>query len=177
MGTTDAETNDKMARTAPELASVYAKYPLRKEYWLDVNGKLDENTPAFIPYKKDPHGGTPPLKKDYVWGPGSRTWGYYHILTREAYVTINGRLSNIVMIDCCCLGTPEQKFSDEVIQIVYNRSIASKPDDFLAMKEALELARGISIMHYNQTQGNQLVHLAFSVATQAPGFTGEVKLK
>ena len=163
----DSERNERMARVAPELESSWAAYPLNRKDWLDNAATLSNEdgstSPAFIPYEKDPNFPTTALKADYVWGAGQRGFGYYHLLTRDAYKVLTARIVNKgPPLQCCCLGPPSNsKFSSEdydfVAEIVYNRSIASTPDDMLAQKEAINIARGEANMHYNMSQNVQLV--------------------
>ena len=157
----DSEKNERMARFVPELKSPLASYPLRREAWLDVNATVNNEdgtrTPAFIPYKADPNFPVPALKDDYVWGPGSRGFGYYHILTRDAYKTLNVRIRNKGKpTQCCCFGSPDSAQAaedyDVVSEIVYNRSVATRPDDIQAVKDALAIARGEAQLEYNTSQ-------------------------
>lgn len=160
---TDEEKNEMMVRVAPELASSWAKCPLRREYWLDLSATIENDngtqTPAFIAHKKDPNFPTPLLKEDYVWGAGPRGYGYYHLLTRESYVALNARVkSNRPSLNCCCFGSAQENEDwDVVSDIVYNRSVSPKPDDIVAYKAALNNARFTSEMTYNTTQNIQLV--------------------
>ena len=150
----DSEKNERMARVAPELESSWAAYPLNRKDWLDNAATLSNEdgstSPAFIPYEKDPSFPTPALKADYVWGFGPQGFGYYHLLTRDAYKVLTTRVKNKgPPLQYCCLGPPsDSKFSSEdydvVLEIVYNRSIASTPDDMLAHKEAINIARGLT---------------------------------
>ena len=150
------DINDILPRVAPELASKYAKHPLAREMWLDASVKTDEFV-AFIPHPKDPNFPEPAMKEDYVWGPGPMGYGYYHLLTRASYKVLHARLSNKSSVGCCCVPqSREQSNLDEVKTIVYNRSIASRPDDLLAYKEALAYARGEAQLAYHVSQNIQL---------------------
>ncbi len=130
---------------------------MKREVWLDASYKSDEII-AFIPHKKDPNYPTPLIKEDYVWGPGPKGYGYYHLLTRAAYIALHARLSHQSSVGCCCMPQRQELVDlDETKDIVYNRSIASRPDDILAYKEAIALAQGEAQTVYNQTQDLQLV--------------------
>jgi hypothetical protein len=156
----DWKTNEKMVKVAPELASSFAEYPMTREYWLDPITKINDNTPAFISHPKDPNQLTsPPLKIDYVYGPGPLGIGYYHLLTRESYISLHRRLRNEATVQCCCFGssTPGAEFQYEVKNIVYNRSIATRPDDILGQQQAIEKAQGIANSEYQMSQNIQLV--------------------
>ena len=169
MTTRDDEINAAMPKVQPELASKYVSYPMKRQVWLSIDGQIDGNIPAFIPHKKDPNFPKPPLKEDYVWGAGPRGFGYYHILCREAYKILYHRVNGMRAIGgpgqgCCCASPPPPTDSqkptakeiDDVKDVMYNRSIASRPDDFLAQKEAIEAARGVAQAHYHTDQNIQL---------------------
>jgi len=163
--TRDDEINAAMPKVAPELASKYVSYPMKRQVWLSVNGQIDGNVPAFIPHKKDPNFPNTPLKDDYVWGTGPRGFGYYHILCREAYVILYHRISFMVAPgSCCSCYSPQPSHGEapsanelhDVKEVIYARSVSSRPDDFLAVKEAIEAARGVAQKHYHVDQNIQL---------------------
>ena len=141
MGDKNAKTNEKMVKFAPELASEYAKYPLSYRSWMSPDAQGPKNSPCFI---SAPRGA--PMKMDYVHGPGPKGFGYYHVLTRDSYVILYARLTNEMPGCCCdCRPTVRQEVSDwdDVKTICYNRSVATKPDDAQAKKDALAIARGV----------------------------------
>lgn len=126
---------------APELASVYAKYPLSCSAWMSPDAKGPSGAACFV---SAPRGS--PLKTDYVHGPGPKGFGYYHLLTRDSYVILYARLTNDMPGCCCdCRPTVRQEVSDwdDVKTTVYNRSVATKPDDVQAKKDAISIARGV----------------------------------
>lgn len=153
---TDSENNASMARVGrviPELKSPLVLYPLKRENWLDLNATSINNedgtsTPAFIPYKKDPGYPAPTVKEDYVWGAGPHSWGYYHLLTKNAYEVLHYRLLKEAKPAgqwCCVLSSNPavaREDYDVVKVILYNRSKASIPDDFQAQADAVDDARG-----------------------------------
>lgn len=152
-----------MGKVCPELTSEYAKYPMSRDAWLSPDGTGPNSAPAFIQQAQDVG-----PKPNYVYGPGPKNLGYYHILTRESYKILYARLRNEMPISCCCFGTStrdEVDAWDTTKTIVYNRSIASKPDDQLGAKEAIEISRGTANAVYNQTQNEQLVVHAILLAT------------
>ncbi len=168
------ETNAAMKRVAPELSSKFAIYPLQRKFWLSPEAKSgpnnDQSITAFIAHPRNDKGTpSPSLKEDYVWGPGSFGFGYYHLLTRDSYKILHARMREEYGGDiCCCYGPvhstastgvlkPTGKDYDTVKNIMYNRSICSRPDDYLAQKEAIDAARGIAQQHYHQDQNFQLV--------------------
>ena len=155
------EINQKMARIAPELASSYAAYPLSaksgRTKWVNPSGgKTAKGEPCFIAGE----GKTQPMKHDYVYGAGSRGFGWYHLLTRDSYNNLYHRLQAATPVPCCaCSKEARQNLSDheDVVLIVYNRSVASIPDDEQGAKDAIAIARGTAKAVYNFTQNEQLV--------------------
>ena len=108
---------------------------------------------------------------DYAHGAGKRGWGYYHLLTRESYVILYSRLTQ-EMPGVCCAVTPAQYKEvsawDDVKQICYNRSVASRPDDAQAKEDALAIARGVAQAHYHTEQNFQLAVMV-GMHAAAPG--------
>jgi hypothetical protein len=154
------EKNAQMRSVFPELASPYAEYPMTREAWLSPDGTGPKSAPAFTA------GANVGPKPDYVYGPGPKTTGYYHILTRESYKNLYARTSNEAPVGCCCFGnTPEVEAWDTTKRITYNRSLASKPNDQLAAQEAIEIARQKAKNVYNATQNEQLLVHAMLLAT------------
>lgn len=167
MSDKNAETNAKMARFCPELASEYAKYPLQGiRAWLSPNGTGPKGVPCWI---SAPKGSA--MKMDYVHGPGKKGFGYYHILTRDSYTILYARLTH-EMPGCCCALSPTARKEvsdwDDVKQIVYNRSVATRPDDVQAKKDAIDIARGVAKAHYNVDQNFQLA-VGIGLHAAAPG--------
>uniref|UniRef100_A0A7S2URI4 Uncharacterized protein n=1 Tax=Attheya septentrionalis TaxID=420275 RepID=A0A7S2URI4_9STRA len=150
-----AETNTKMAKYAPELASSYAKYPLKRARWLPNGERGPKGEPLFLQAETANQG----VKMDYVFGPGPQGRGYYHLLTRKSYIALYVKLRNqSPMGACACTKDARQNFSDfdDVKKIVYNRSVASKPDDAQAAKDAISQARQTAQGHYNNDQNLQI---------------------
>ena len=78
-----------MPKVAPELASSYAKYPLKEKSWLGPNAKGPKGEPCFI--KESDNG----IKMDYVYCKnGINGPGYYHLLTKTSYVNLYSRVVN-----------------------------------------------------------------------------------
>ena len=165
MSNANSKTNENMVKVAPELASSFAQYPIKRKAWLHPSANInDSGTPAFISRPKDrKHKTMPPLLKlDYVYGPAKLGWGYYHLLTRESYIALWGRLRNEAHPPAriCCFVSPIGELYEEVKAIVYNRSTATRPDDILAYQESLGVAQGVATAHYNVDQNIQLIGLA-----------------
>lgn len=155
------ENNRKFAIVAPELASSYATYPLAKSHWVDFKGTTSAGEPCFVANPEV----DAIMKSDYVHGNGPLGRGYYHLLTREAYIALYARLTKTRPSGgFCCFGTQDvrQAMSDheDVENIVYYRSVASKPDDVQAVKDAIAKAEGVADGYYNITQTEQLVVMA-----------------
>ncbi|CAB9500074.1 expressed unknown protein [Seminavis robusta] len=163
MADKNAKINAKMARVCPELASEYARYPLQMKSWVSPDAMGPNKNPCWISAPR----GTTERKDDYAFGAGKKGWGYYHLLTRDSYTILYARLTN-EMPGCCCAFSAEARRQmsdwDDVKTIVYNRSVATIPDDAQAKKDAIRLAQGVAQAHYHEGQNFQL---AVGVATTA----------
>lgn len=92
--------NELLQAHIPELRiSRYGAYPMKQDTWLPINSGTSTGEPAFIPadsqvkYRDDAdYNKEIPIKKDYVFGTGPTGFGYYHLLTRQAYVILNTRI-------------------------------------------------------------------------------------
>lgn len=143
-----ANTMDaKISKFVPEMsASKYARYPLTRERWLMPTEFSPEQKPCFI--KGTTANGPPPIMEDYVFGRGPAGEGYYHLLTKESYKSLDARLTNEgpPVGDCClCLKSKAARLEydayDDVKRLVYNRSVASKPDDLVATQDAMNVTK------------------------------------
>jgi hypothetical protein len=146
MPATDTARNEVMGSVAPELLSLYAKYPLKQLAWLSPNGIGPNSAPGFIE-----DAGANIVKEHYVYGAGPKGRGHYHILTREAYTILYVRLQNTTPVVWCCFADSRKAGAEhfDVRQICYNRSVSPVPDDVVAAKTAEEIARGVAQAHYN----------------------------
>jgi hypothetical protein len=183
------DINEKMPLVAPELASKYARYPLEGNEWIapsamitidtpavDTNNSSDDNfenndgpeqIPAFIAKPKDPNFPNTAMKLDYVWGPGPRGYGYYHLLTKASYTILNNRLrlSQKATVDCCCFGgggnsasnVTKPIFDDDVMAVIYERSLSTKANDLVAERDVIENAKGVASAYYHTSQNIQMV--------------------
>ena len=126
--------------------------------WVNPNGgKTARGEPVFIKgFGKE----QPAVKPDYVYGPGTMGFGFYHFLTRESYHILYARLRSTAPSACCsCFNRAARQIIDEhddVMRICYNRSVASVPDDLQGAKDAEAIARGTAKTIYNFTQNEQL---------------------
>lgn len=158
------DMNTKMKEVAPELESQYAKYPLKRDRWFSLSEKDPEGKPIFVSLD-----GTTETMKDYVRGRGPRGEGFYHLLNQHAYKNLHQRLRNQAPAQCCaCTKTARQYYNEysDVQTVVYNRSIASIPDDGVGAKEAIAIARDTAQSHYHATQNEQLVIGVVQAATR-----------
>jgi hypothetical protein len=171
MSEKEREINESMARVARELESPYATYPLKRTHWLDANAPAsttedgNDAPKAFISHRKDKNFPTPTPKPDYVWGAGRRGFGYYHLLTIDSYQILNKRVRDKgPPLNCCCVGSSNAEFSrkdyDVVAEILHNRSLSPVPDDMVAAKNAIDIARGVAQAEYSMSQNVQLVVMA-----------------
>lgn len=143
--------NADMIRIAPELDSVYGRYPIRFKNWLDPSSSTDKGEPCFI---ASPDIG---VKQNYVYGRGPLGNGYYHLLTKPAYVNLYGRLqSSAPSPGCCCFGGNDYQTYQGVKDVMYNRYVGSIPDDVQAKKDALSKAKDTAQVWYQGTQNEQL---------------------
>jgi hypothetical protein len=137
---TDAKRNEAMGRVVPELRSKYATYPLKQGLaWLRPNENAPDSAPGFI---KD--AGAKTFKEHYVYGPGPKGYGHYHILTREAYVILHARLNNNSPMVWCCFAESRKAGAEhfDVRQICFARSVSNVPDDAIAAQSAIQVAQG-----------------------------------
>lgn len=157
------EINQMMVLVAAELASPYAKYPLiasnggESKMWVAPEGKTAKGEPCFI---QGPGKYQPSMKDDYIYGSGPLGFGWYHLLTRDSYHALHRRLLSSAPVPCCAFSkAARQELSDheDVSAIVYNRSVASAPDDEQGAKDAINIAKGTAQKAYNWTQNEQLV--------------------
>jgi len=164
----DEETNRKLVKWCPELASEYGKYPLQYPRWLDPKEKDPQGRPCFI---QGPDAG---MKEHYAYGPGKYGRGYYHLLTLPSYQALYAKLSHETPGGCCACSAAARKEYDEyddVKRIVHARSKATVPNDAKAYDDAIADAQVTAQMWYNGTQNEQL---AINTANVAAGLSGGV---
>ena len=133
--------NARMAELVPELKSEYGRYPMKREKWVpsSPNEKSPDGKPSFLASPRDP-GNTKPLLDDYVWGPGSRGFGYYHLTTKEAYATLEARLQSASAPTCCFGGSKDKSDLKELHIIMYYRAGSPKPDDDIAREHGAKMS-------------------------------------
>lgn len=134
--------NAKMARVVPELASSYATYPMAHSRWLKSNECGPRGEPCFL--KSD---GSREMKMDYAYGKGPYGEGYYHMLTREAYVNLYGRITNEAPACCACGKKASNAYDeyDDGKRLLYIRWHARVPNDVSA-QEGMDAAKDQACM-------------------------------
>lgn len=127
MGNKIEETNALMAKYAPELASEYSRYPLNNgRSWLKVTETTPKGEPCYISSTDTG------IKLHYVYGPGPKGFGYYHLMTRESYVALYARMTQESPVPFCCMfffskkDRKEYEDYDMVQTLVYARSRSTK---------------------------------------------------
>jgi len=102
-----AEMNEWLHSFLPEVRnSQFGEYPMKQQSWIWLNttvtGSDGVTNPAFIPttinvkFREDAnYNEKVPLKRDYVFGTGPKGFGYYHLLTRQAWVILNSRVGSM----------------------------------------------------------------------------------
>ena len=149
------EMNQKMAKVCPELASSYAKYPLKQSRWLDPQDTGPKGEPCFMASQQDAG-----VKMDYVFGPGRLSRGYYHLLTKDSYKILYARTLNTAPSGCCAFDKAARQAVDDhdtVKRLMYNRSVASIPDDAVGASDAIHGAKQTAQAFYHAGQNEQLV--------------------
>ena len=125
------DINEKK-QLVPELRnSPHAAYPMNRDRW--IRPTQEAKTPAadgkqatFVAQPAPPKGETNKVKQDYVWGPGSKGFGHYHLLTKEAYVALASRQSSTEE------NSDMEDLRDVYRIVVYPRSKSPVPKDTYA---------------------------------------------
>jgi len=163
----------------PETAgNNYADYPMTGDRWLRSNEKTPKGEPCFISTENK----MPPTgpKNGYVWGPGPNTFGYYHLTTKAAHVSLYNRIvagkvnTGVGNDGCCdCFGTPDPatqmpkiKADDrDTLRLLFHaRTAATKANDAQAFKDQHADAKGTAQAFYHYDQNAQLVHMVGAAA-------------
>ena len=178
-----ATVNAFMKEYLPETAGcTYADFPMQHARWLQPKETTTTpdggDMPCFIKTGNElPAQGS---KQGYVWGPGPLGFGYYHLLTKSAHVTLYTRILNRRVFlgpnvgggGCCgCFGEMDPRAQmpkgvkaddiDDLRRLFHARSVASIPNDGVAAQDALGEARATAQAHYHFDQNIQLgMHVA-----------------
>lgn len=153
MAKTQMSPNERL-QLVPELRSPFARYPLDRPRW--IRPTRETHTPkddgaelTFIACPPPPKGTKNDVKMNYVWGPGSKGYGYYHLLTKESYVALSARMHSECAppIPCCGGATKESEEKRNELEHVYllivnPRSKSPVPKDTYAMNHTYADAGG-----------------------------------
>jgi hypothetical protein len=153
--TKEDEMNAKMVKVAPELASSYARYPLNGSRWLMPKEKGPKGEPCFIASPTDDG-----LKPDYVYGPGRAGKGYYSLLTRDAYNILHPRVAGQAPSGCCAFSAESRKEADDhddVRRLMYNRQMATIPNDAVGESDGLAASKQVADGHFQVEQNVQFM--------------------
>lgn len=133
MGESADKINAQLQQIVPELKSKYAIYPIAMDRWYNFDEKSPDGKPIFISSEKDTG-----LKMDYVYcSRGPQGKGYYHLLTKIAYVNLYNYVGNQA-VGCCGSGDKTDADAHAVAKrIIYARSQARRPDDVVAREDAV----------------------------------------
>ena len=148
-----SEVNKAFALYCPELSVPCAQYPMKHDRWLNFQEKY-EGKPTFIAAE------TPDekFKVGYVYCKAApRGRGYYHVLTKTAYVNLYTRLMSEGPPGSCCKPKPKDLRTadqwDTARRYVYARSRCSRPDDVQAAEQQID--------HYAGTKLNPVHGLTY----------------
>ena len=162
--------NEIMKSYIPETAGcTYADFPMVRDRWFRANEQTDKGEPCFIKTENAlPSEG---MKTGYIWGAGPNTWGYYHLLTKNAHKLIYARIiNNKVNLGggsdgCCgCFGTPDPATKmpsikaddkDDMRRLFHGRQVATKPNDAQASKDQIAESTSVAQAHYQYDQNIQ----------------------
>lgn len=164
-----AEINQSMIKFFPELASPYAKYPMKHERWYDPTEKGPKGEPCYLPQ------GDVGVKADYAYCkrvPEGMNAGYFSLMSHVAYVNLYERLDLVRPDSGCCglMGDREAADQwDDVKRVLWGRQLAAIPDDEVAGKAAIDRAKGAAQSVYTFTQNEALVVGAATTAIHLAG--------
>jgi hypothetical protein len=143
------KVNLAFAVICPELKSKYAVYPIPSTYqgrWLTPSAeeKFEGKPVVLLTDKEDG------IKEDYVYCKATPLGrGYYHMLTKVAYVNLYTRIQNEGSGAFLCFGDKKKADQwDTCRRIVYNRSRASRPDDVQGAKQSIDHMEGSKLPGY-----------------------------
>jgi hypothetical protein len=142
------ELNESMIKFFPELKSEYARFPMSYERWLNPGEKTPKGDPCFV---KSADGSI--FKKDYVWCKyGNFGPGYYHLLTKPAYVNLYNKIDSIQPGTCgIACNSADRKAMDEhddVKRLLYGRHMSPRPSDKAAEQRAMDESLGMARAAY-----------------------------
>ncbi len=179
MGKPAKQINQSMKVLLPETNGCsYADFPMTGKKWLSGKDKAPEGGYCFLRTEatmpKDPG-----FKQGYVWGSGPFGFGYYHILTKEAHITLYHRIQNRRVFtgesssggfcSCCFGSSPEDPDGiptslpeipaddlDNLRRLFHARSVATKPNDVQAQVDQMQNSTATAQASYTYDQNIQL---------------------
>uniref|UniRef100_A0A7R9ZJK6 Uncharacterized protein n=1 Tax=Craspedostauros australis TaxID=1486917 RepID=A0A7R9ZJK6_9STRA len=157
------ELHKAMIQFLPETDCEYARYPMNYERWLDPGETGPKGEPCFIASPNDDG-----IKKGYVYGPGNKGKGYYHMLTRSAQTALYSQITHKQpSVSCCCAGGDKDPDAydkwDDVQRVMYARYKSNVPNDGRANEAAMAEAQGMANAAHHGTQGMQAGAMAGSM--------------
>jgi len=114
------------------------------------------------------------FKTGYVWGSGPFGFGYYHLLTKAAHITLYQRIHNRRVftgadtgVVCGCFGSPDPNAIptelpsipaddlDDLRMLFHARSVASAPNDAKAQNDQMAESQTTAKAFYTYDQNIQ----------------------
>jgi hypothetical protein len=169
------QLNRSMKILLPETSGcTFADYPMTGTKWLTGKDKAPKGGYCYIK-TEDKMPTDVGFKTGYVWGTGPFGYGYYHLLTKAAYVTLYNRINNRQVFTgassgggCGCFGsgpasnaiatalpTVPADDMDDLRVLFHARSVATKPNDAQAQADQLSEATATAQSHYQYDQNIQ----------------------
>lgn len=132
---------EHIVRFVPELNSSYSQYPMAHDRWWSPNETAPDGSPCYL------QGPQTVFKKDYVYGPGLKGPGYYHVLTKAAHVAIYSKFMQSPPGGCCSNTRTNSHLSewDDVRLILHARTRANAANDSKARKSQMDEALGTAV--------------------------------
>lgn len=178
-----AEINASLIKFLPETDSQYARYPMKHDRWYEPTETGPHGEPCYVQVDTAAAGSASPssVKKDYVFcrktPPGMQP-GYFSLMTHVAYVNLYEKIDSVRPAGggggCCGIGgSPDERQAldewDDVKRVIWARQLAAQPNDEIAGKAAMDVAKGKAKSAYTFTQNEALVVNAATTAVHLAG--------
>jgi hypothetical protein len=174
------QINRSMKTLLPETSGcTFADYPMNHgKKWLSGKDKAPKGGFCFIK-TEDKMPTDKGVKTGYVWGTGPFGYGYYHLRTKAAHITLYQRIHNKKVFTgasstgvCCgCFGSGDDPNvipttlptipagdMDDLRLLFHARSVASEPNDAKAHADQLSESKATAQAHYQYDQNIALGH-------------------